>query len=96
MKRTGKITSTTEEENEHNPIDEIMDLLNYCRLHHYKLYKKDVKVSSIRLRQNIEEVIQIAKQIKRDALTYRKEIEDRERKAKEEAKIWYKNNNKNE
>jgi len=89
--RLGKISSTNEEDeynDEHNPIEDIIDKLNYCRQDYYKLYKKDFKVASIRLRQNLEYVIQTAKQLKRDALTYRKEIEERERIAKEEAKNY--------
>jgi hypothetical protein len=84
--RTGKISSTTEEYvDEHTPIDDISDILNYCRLDHYKLYKKDFKVASIRLRQNLEFIIQTAKQMKKEALIYRKGIEEKERIAKEEA-----------
>jgi len=84
-----------EKHEEHNPIDDIVEALNYCRLDYYKLYEKDVKVSSIRLRQNLEYVIQIAKQMKRDALSYRKEIEGRQQRAKEEAKLYYENLDKN-
>ena len=80
MKRTEKISSTTEEYNdEDNPIEDIIDRLNYCRRDYYKLYKKDYKVASIRLRKDLEYVIQTAKQLKRDALSYRKEIEERQR-----------------
>jgi len=71
---------------ENNPIEEIIDKLNFCRLDYYKLYKKDFKVASIRLRQNLEFVIKTAKQLKRDALKYRKEIEERQKIAIEEAK----------
>jgi hypothetical protein len=78
-----------ENKNEYNPIDDIADKLNFCRLDYHKLYKKDFKVASIRLRQNLEFVIQTAKQMKRDALKYRKEIEERERIAKEEAKQYF-------
>lgn len=80
-----KYNKNKEEYNsEHNPLDDIADILNFCRLDYYKLYKKDFKVASIRLRQNLEFIIQTAKQIKRDALKYRKEIEIRERTEKEE------------
>jgi hypothetical protein len=71
-----------------NPIEDIIDRLNYCRLDYYKLYKKNFKVASIRLRQNLEYIIQTAKQLKRDALSYRKEIEERERIAREEAENY--------
>ena len=86
--RLEKISSTTEEEydDEQNPIEDIIERLNYCRQNYYKLYKKDIKVASIRLRHDLEYVIQTAKQLKRDALTYRKDIEEREDRAKEEAK----------
>ena len=70
-------------EDEYNPIEDIIDKLNYCRLDYYKLYNKDFKVASIRLRHNLEYVIQVAKQVKRDALKYRKGIEERERLRKE-------------
>ena len=75
-----------EYDEENNPIEEIIDKLNFCRLDYYKLYKKDFKVASIRLRHNLEFIIQTAKQLKRDALSYRKEIEERQRIAIEEAK----------
>lgn len=86
--RTWKISSTTEDDynDEDNPIEDIIERLNYCRSDYYKLYKKDFKVASIRLRQNLEFVIQTAKQLKRDALSYRKQIEEREEIAKSEAK----------
>lgn len=86
--RIEKISSTNEKEydDENNPIEDIIDALNYCRQDYYKLYKKDFKVASIRLRHNLEFVIQTAKQLKRDALAYRKDIERREEIAKEEAK----------
>lgn len=74
-----------EYDDEHNPIEDIIDRLNHCRIEYYKLYKKDYKVASIRLRQNLEYVIQTAKQLKRDALAYRKQIEERERIARKEA-----------
>lgn len=85
--RRYKISSTTEEEynDENNPIEEIAEMLNFCRIDYYKLYKKDFKVASIRLRQNLEYIIQTAKQIKRDALAYRKDIEAREEAAKKES-----------
>lgn len=67
-----------------NPIEEIIDKLNYCRVDYYKLYRKDFKVASVRLRHNLEFVIQTAKQIKRDALKKRKEIEKRKDIAKQE------------
>ena len=86
-KRTAKISSTTEEYNiENNPLEHIIDRLNMCRIQYYKLYKKNYKVASIRLRQDLEFVIQTAKQIKRDALTYRKGIEAKEEAAKKEAR----------
>ena len=71
-------------EEEYNPIEDIIERLNYCRSDYYKLYHKDFKVASIRLRHNLEFVIQTAKQVKRDALKYRKEIEERQRVAKQE------------
>lgn len=88
--RTGKLSSTNEDDynEEQNPIEDIIERLNYCRLDYYKLYRKDFKVASIRLRQNLEYIIQTAKQLKRDALTYRKAIEERERIAKEEAENY--------
>jgi len=85
-KRIEKISSTTENyDGEINPIEDIIDRLNYCRKDYYKLYKKNYKVASIRLRQDLEYVIQTAKQLKRDALAYRKSIEERERLSKEES-----------
>jgi lipid II:glycine glycyltransferase (peptidoglycan interpeptide bridge formation enzyme) len=69
-----------------NEIDEMIDILNMCRLDYYKLYEKDFKVASIRLRHNLEKIIQTSKQMKRDALKYRKEIEKREDVAKQEAR----------
>lgn len=69
-----------------NPIDILIEKLNDCRKDYYKLYEKDFKVASIRLRHNLEYIIQNARQIKKDALLYRKDIENRERLAKEEAK----------
>ena len=86
-KRTSKISSTTEDDysDEHNPIEDIIETLNFCRLDYYKLYRKEYKVASIRLRQNLEFVIQTAKQLKRDALAFRKDIERREDEAKKEA-----------
>jgi len=78
-KRVRKISSTNEDEynDEINPIEDIIELLNNCRLNYYKLYKKNYKVASIRLRQDLEIVIQTAKQLKRDALAYRKYIESK-------------------
>ena len=86
-KRGGKISSTTEEEydDSNNPIEDIIERLNHCRVDYYKLYKKDYKVASIRLRQNLEIIIQTAKQLKRDALSHRKSIEAREEAAKKES-----------
>lgn len=84
-KRSEKISSEKEYDDENNPIEDIIERLNYCRVEYYKLYKKDYKVASIRLRQNLEYVIQTAKQIKREALSYRKQIEERERIARQEA-----------
>lgn len=75
-----------EYDEEDNPIEDMIDKLNYCRLDYYKLYKKHYKVASIRLRRNLEYVIQTAKQMKRDALIYRKEIERRKKESIEEAK----------
>jgi hypothetical protein len=69
---------------EYNPIEDIIERLNYCRADYYKLFTKDFKVASVRLRHELEYVIQVAKQVKRDALSRRKEIEDRKRIAKEE------------
>jgi hypothetical protein len=71
---------------EYNPIEEMIETLNYCRLDYYKLYKKHYKVASIRLRKNLEQIIQTAKQLKRDSLKYRKEIEKRKEESIEEAK----------
>lgn len=90
--RQYKVSSTNEDElydDIDNPIEEIIEKLNYCRLDYYKLYHKDFKVASIRLRQNLEWVIQTAKQVKRDALKYRKDIERRQEEAKKEAKKLY-------
>lgn len=70
-----------------NPIEEMIEALNSCRLQYYKLYKKGYKVASIRLRQDLEYIIQTAKQAKRDALSYRKEIEQRQLDAEKEAKL---------
>jgi len=85
--RIGKISSTNEDDynEEENPIEDIIERLNYCRADYYKLYRKDFKVASIRLRQNLEYIIKTARQLKKDALAYRKDIEERERLAKEEA-----------
>lgn len=73
-------------EEELNDIDQMIDALNMCRMDYYKLYEKDFKVASIRLRHRLEYVIQTSKQMKRDALKYRKEIEQREENAKKEAR----------
>jgi hypothetical protein len=70
---------------ENNPLEDIIERLKFCRLDYYKLYEKHYKVASIRLRQNLEYVIQTAKQMKRDALAFRKEIEKRKKEAIEEA-----------
>jgi len=67
-----------------NPIENIIDVLNYCRIDYYKLYRKDFKVASIRLRHNLEYIIQTAKQLKRDALAHRKDIEAREQLERDE------------
>ena len=67
-----------------NPIENIIDVLNYCRIDYYKLYKKDFKVASIRLRHNLEYIIKTAKQLKRDALSHRKDIEAREQLERDE------------
>ena len=63
---------------EFNPLEDCIEKLNLCRVDYHKLYQKDFKVASIRLRQDLEYVIQTAKQMKRDALTYRKKIEENE------------------
>jgi len=81
-----------EYDGEHNPIEDIADMLNFCRLEYHKLYKKDVKVASIRLRQNLEYIIQTAKQMRKDALDYRKQIEGREEAAREEYRLENENN----
>ena len=62
------------------PIDELIDTLNMARADWYKLYKKDFKVASIRLRKKLEFVIQTSKQMKRDALKHRKMIEESQRR----------------
>lgn len=67
-----------------NPIESMIDKLNYCRVDYYKLYQKNFKIASIRLRQNLEYVIQTAKQLKRDALKLRKQIEEQQRLVAEE------------
>lgn len=76
-----------EYDDENNPIEDIIERLNYCRIDYYKLYKKEFKVASVRLRHDLEYVIQTAKQIKRDALAFRKKIEDNQR-GEEEDEIW--------
>ena len=63
------------EEHEYNEIEEIAELLNYCRLDYYKLYHKEFKVASIRLRQNLQTIIDLSKKLKKKALYKRKEIE---------------------
>ena len=77
-----KFEDDDEYDDESNPIEDIIERLNYCRKDYFKLYKKNFKVASIRLRQDLEYVIQTAKQLKRDALIHRKEIEERERLSK--------------
>lgn len=69
---------------EYNPIEDIIERLNYCRADYYKLFTKDFKVASVRLRHDLEYVIQTAKQVKRDALKYRKDIDQRKKNAKKE------------
>lgn len=64
-----------EENNEFDPIDDLIETLNLARRDYYKLYNKNFKVASIRLRRKLEYVIQASKQMKRDALNYRKQIE---------------------
>ena len=64
-----------EKEEEYNPLDDIADRLNFCRLDFYKLYEKERKAASVRLRHNLEFIIQTAKQLRKDALKKRKEIE---------------------
>jgi len=76
-----------EYDDENNPIEDIIERLNYCRIDYYKLYKKEFKVASVRLRHDLEYIIQTAKQIKRDALAFRKQIEEKER-GEEEDEIW--------
>ena len=72
---------------DYNPIEDMIEMLNTCRSEYYKLYKKGYKVSSIRLRQELEKIIQTAKDVKKDALEYRKEIEQRQINALEEARL---------
>lgn len=92
--RSYKISSCSDEydeyDDENNPIEDIIEELNYCRQDYYKLHKRDNKTASIRLRQRLEIVIQTAKQLKRDVLIYRKEIEAKQKRAKDEAKKYYK------
>lgn len=92
--RSYKISSYSDEydeyDDENNPIEDMIEELNYCRQDYYKLHKSDNKTASIRLRQRLEIVIQTGKQLKRDILAYRKAIEEKQRKAKEEAKNYYK------
>ncbi|MCK9416229.1 hypothetical protein M0Q97_06185 [Candidatus Dojkabacteria bacterium] len=76
-----------EYDDENNPIEDIIERLNYCRIDYYKLYKKEFKVASVRLRHDLEYIIQTAKQIKRDALIFRKQIEEKNR-GEEEDEIW--------
>ena len=51
-----------------------------------KLFKKDRKVASIRLRQNLEKIILLSKSLKREALLKRKDIEKRDDMDNDE--IW--------
>lgn len=74
-------------DDENNPIEDIIERLNYCRIDYYKLYKKEFKAASVRLRHDLEYIIQTAKQIKRDALAFRKQIEEKN-KGEEEDEIW--------
>lgn len=60
---------------ENSPLEEIAEALNFCRLDFYKLYEKERKAASVRLRHNLEFIIQTAKQLRKDALKKRKEIE---------------------
>lgn len=60
---------------ENSPLEEIAEVLNFCRLDFYKLYEKERKAASVRLRHNLEFIIQTAKQLRKDALKKRKEIE---------------------
>lgn len=76
-----------EYDDENNPIEDIIERLNYCRIDYYKLYKKEFKVASVRLRHDLEYIIQTAKQIKRDVLAFRKKIEEKNR-GEEEDEIW--------
>lgn len=69
-----------------NEIDTLIDTLNMCRLDYYKLYEKDFKVASIRLRRKLEYVIQTSKKMKKEALNHRKKIEQKEEDAKKEAR----------
>lgn len=78
---------------EYNPIEDIIERLNYCRADYYKLFTKDFKVASVRLRHDLEYVIQTAKQVKRDALKYRKDIDQRKKNAKKEWEEEQKNLN---
>ena len=71
---------------EDNKLEDIANLLNYCRLDYYKLFKKDRKVASIRLRQNLEKIILLSKSLKREALLKRKDIEKRDDMDNDE--IW--------
>ena len=78
--------NNTNIEEELNEIDQMIDTLNMCRMDYYKLYEKDFKVASIRLRKRLEYIIQTSKQMKRDALKHRKEIEQKQENAKNEAR----------
>ena len=74
-----------EYDEEDNPIEEMIDRLNFCRLNFYKLYKKDYKIAAVRLREDLEIIIQTAKQMKKDALKYKKVLDQRYKDAKQEA-----------
>jgi len=85
--KNGNDDNYDEYDDENNPIEDIIERLIYCRIDYYKLYKKEFKVASVRLRHDLEYIIQTAKQIKRDALAFRKQIEEKER-GEEEDEIW--------
>jgi hypothetical protein len=61
---------------EFNPLEDCIERLSLCRVDYHKLYQKNFKVASIRLRQDLEYIIQTAKQMKKDALAHRKKIEE--------------------
>lgn len=72
---------------ENSPLEDIAEALNFCRLDYYKLYDKERKVASVRLRHNLEFIIQTAKQLRKDALIKRKEIE-RKNAPDDDSEIW--------